>query len=123
MSKLKIAVPSSMPGGLDAQLSAHFGHCEVFTLVEVEDGSITGASRLPNVEHHEGGCLVPVRLLADAGVEVLIAGGMGMRPLLGFMDAGIEVWRGSSETVRKAVESYLDGSLEALDERYVCGGH
>ena len=36
----QIAIPSSHPGGLDSQLGAHFGHCDVYTLVEVEDDKI-----------------------------------------------------------------------------------
>ena len=35
-----IAVPSEQPGGLDAQVGQHFGHCEVYTLASVEGGQI-----------------------------------------------------------------------------------
>ena len=28
-----LAIPSMAPGGLDASVSAHFGHCDAFTLV------------------------------------------------------------------------------------------
>ena len=32
-----IAIPSQSPGGLDAGLGAHFGHCDLYTLVTVEN--------------------------------------------------------------------------------------
>ena len=35
--------------------------------------------------------MVPVDLLAKRGVKILIAGGMGMRPLMGFNQVGIDV--------------------------------
>ena len=34
---MKIAIPSVLPGGLEAQVGAHFGHCDCYTLVDVED--------------------------------------------------------------------------------------
>ena len=40
MARESVAVPSMNPGGLDAPRSGHFGHCDVFTLVHVEDGAI-----------------------------------------------------------------------------------
>ena len=36
----RIAIPSIEAGGLDGQRSGHFGHCDVFTLVDVKGGEI-----------------------------------------------------------------------------------
>jgi len=44
-----IAIPSDEPGGLDAGISEHFGHCAAFTLVSIEDGEIFDITIL-NVE-------------------------------------------------------------------------
>ena len=35
-----LAVPLMAPGGLDASVSAHFGHCDAFTLIALRDGKI-----------------------------------------------------------------------------------
>ena len=35
-----IAVPSDQPGGLDARVGAHFGHCEVYTLAKIDNGEV-----------------------------------------------------------------------------------
>ncbi|MCP4680705.1 MAG: dinitrogenase iron-molybdenum cofactor biosynthesis protein, partial [Desulfobacterales bacterium] len=40
MENGRIAIPSVETGGLDGQRSGHFGHCDAFTLVDVEDGEI-----------------------------------------------------------------------------------
>ncbi len=121
-----IAVPSTHPGGLDAPMEPHFGHCDVYTLVEVEDGSIKGSRLVPNVSHQRGGCMAPVNLLSQQGVKVLISGGMGMRPLQGFTQLGIQVFRdGRSRTVADAVRAFIDGRLVQFGVESVCrgGGH
>ena len=28
---IRIAIPSVQPGGLDAEVGAHFGHCDLYT--------------------------------------------------------------------------------------------
>jgi predicted Fe-Mo cluster-binding NifX family protein len=118
-----IAVPSENPGGLDAGLGAHFGHCDLYTLVHVEEGKVAGINVIPNVPHQQGGCLAPVKHLADNGVTQLIAGGMGMRPLMGFNQAGIGVYFGdSSQTVGDAVQAMLEGKLSEFKQEQTCGG-
>ncbi len=123
MSKDRIAVPSMIPGGLVAQRSGHFGRCDMFTLIDIEDGKIISVNKISNVEHSEGGCLVPVNLLAGFDVNALVVSGMGMRPLMGFKDAGIKVYLGTGDTVEDCVLSYISGNLMPMSEEYVCGGH
>jgi predicted Fe-Mo cluster-binding NifX family protein len=41
--------------------------------------------------------MVPVNLLASQNVNVLVVGGIGLRPLLGFKQAGIEVYHDAQE--------------------------
>ena len=40
MENGRIAVPSMGSGGIDGQRAGHFGHCDVFTFVDVENGEI-----------------------------------------------------------------------------------
>ena len=89
---MKLAVPTMGAAGLDSQRAGHFGHCDCFTVVEIENGEIKGTSEVANPPHEEGGCLRPVGLLADAGVDAIVAAGMGMRPLMGFNQVGITVY-------------------------------
>ncbi|MBW2622593.1 MAG: NifB/NifX family molybdenum-iron cluster-binding protein [Deltaproteobacteria bacterium] len=118
-----VAIPSTNPGGLDAPLGAHFGHCDLYTLVSVEDGRITNVQTLPNVPHEQGGCMAPVQHLAQNGTRVLIAGGMGMRPLMGFNQVGIEVYfGGEAQTVADAVEALINGQLPQFGQQHTCGG-
>jgi len=123
MKNITVAVPSTNPGGLDSFLGAHFGHCDLYTLVEVTDGQVQNVRTLPNVPHQQGGCMAPVNHLAQNGVQVLIAGGMGMRPLMGFNQAGINVlYGGGVQTVGEAVDAFLKGNLQQFTNDFTCGG-
>lgn len=119
-----IAIPSDTTDGLEAAISEHFGHCAAFTLVAVDDGEIGEVAIVENAAHEQGGCMAPVNLLKERGVEVLLAGGMGMRPLSGFQQVGIDVrFKESAATVREAVELYLAGNTRAFGQDHTCGGH
>jgi len=65
----RIAIPSLGDGGMDGQRAGHFGHCDVFTFVDVEEGEIKQVSTVQNQEHVQGGCMVPVNLLAGYKVN------------------------------------------------------
>ena len=124
MDKKIIAIPSALPGGLDAGMGMHFGHCEIYTIAEVEDGKVASVRTLPPIPHQQGGCLAPVQHLASHGVTALLAGGMGMRPLMGFQQAGVSVYyAGNYPTVGLAVQAFLDGKLPAFSPEHSCGGH
>ncbi len=118
-----IAIPSTAPGGLKAPLGAHFGHCDLYTMVAVQDKKIMSVDVIPNVPHQQGGCMAPVQYLAEKGAKKLIAGGMGFRPLMGFNQVGIEVYFGGEfQTVGDAVNALIDGQLPQFSQDNTCGG-
>jgi predicted Fe-Mo cluster-binding NifX family protein len=123
MDKILVAIPSDAPGGLEAGVGQHFGHCDVYTVVEIDNGKVGAVSTLPNVPHQQGGCLAPVNHLAANGINALIAGGMGMRPLMGFVDVGIKVFSGvGAPSVGAAVDAFAKGGLQQFDNTMTCGG-
>jgi predicted Fe-Mo cluster-binding NifX family protein len=124
MSKIRIAIPSEGKGGLDGLRAGHFGHCDVFTFVDLIDGEITEVSVIENVSHVQGGCMVPVNLLASHNVDALIVGGIGMRPLMGFRQVGIDVYHeGERQEIRPVVEDMIAGKIPMIADNQVCGGH
>lgn len=107
---MKYAVPVS--GG---ELCAHFGHCEEFALIDVDTAGkkIIGRENVPAPEHQPG--LLPP-WLAQRGVNLVIAGGMGMRAQQIFQQNGIEVVFGAAEPdPEKAVLDHLNGRLDTGD--------
>ena len=118
-----LAIPSAAPGGLQASMGMHFGHCDVFTLVEIDDGHVKNVSTLSNPPHEHGGCLAPVQMLADNGVDALLAGGMGFRPLTAFNQVGIHVYfSGMCATVSDGVKAFLAGTLQEFSQDHTCRG-
>lgn len=118
-----VAIPTAEPGGMDAAVDAHFGHCAMYTLVEIAGGEVKEVTSVPSCPHEQGGCMAPVNYLADKQVKALISGGMGMRPLMGFNQVGIQVFHGSgAPTVKAAVEAFLHESLPVFTVEQTCGG-
>ena len=123
MKSGRIAVPSNGEGGLDGTRSGHFGHCDVFTMIDVDNGEIKDVSTVKNAEHAQGGCMVPVNLLASHKVNVLIVGGIGMRPLMGFRQVGVNVYHDATRPeIRPVVEDMIAGKLNIIADDQVCGG-
>jgi len=107
---MKYAIPVS--GGVT---SPHFGHCEQFALFDVDEETkeITNKEFIPSPEHEPG--LLP-RWLAEKGVSVVIAGGMGPRAQDIFQQNGITVVLGAMESdPEKAVLSHITGTLATGD--------
>jgi len=120
---MRIAIPSEQPGGLDAALSAHFGHCACFTIVDADDGEVKSVSILPNMPHAQGGCMAPVMYLKDHMVDRLVAGGMGGRPLQGFQQVGIQVhYHEGAALVSEALGLLLEGKARIFGPAQTCGG-
>lgn len=105
---MKIAVPMA-----NGRLASHFGHCAAFEIVSVEDKTVSG-SELVDAPPHEPGRLPA--WLAELGVDMVIAGGMGRRAQELFCQSGIDVVVGaSSDEPTKIVQAYLDGKLTTGD--------
>lgn len=104
---MRIAIP--MAAG---RLSMHFGHCEIFALLDVDAkaGKILGRKDVDPPPHQPG--LLPPWLAAQ-GVNLVIAGGMGQRAQQIFQSHGIQVLVGACpEAPERVVGDYLAGTLQ-----------
>lgn len=110
---MKIAVACN-----GTQIWPHFGHCENFNIYEVNNGKIECESSIPNPGHTPG--FLP-NFLADNGVEVIIAGGMGGGAVEIFNQRNIEVIIGAEGNDKAAVEAYLRGELKSTGS--ICREH
>jgi predicted Fe-Mo cluster-binding NifX family protein len=117
---MKVGIPSNSPGGLDAGVSAHFGHCDLFTAVEIEGGRVEKVWTIDNAGEHN--CMIPVRKMADAGIDAVLIGGIGRRPLMEFQNNGIKVFVGAAGTVKDALANYLSNGLMEATLQDVCQG-
>ncbi len=120
---MRVCVPSFLPGGLDAPVSEHFGHCEVFTVADIENGEIVKAWPLSNDdEGQEHTCAIPIQKVASEGVEHMIVGGIGQGALMGFLQQNIKVYSGASGTVEETVKRFIAGTLADTDSNSACQG-
>ena len=102
--KSVFAIP--MEGG---RLCSHFGHCEQFSFIDVEDNTITN-ERLITPPPHEPGLLPG--WLAERGVTDVIAGGMGQRALDLFAAQNIKVSVGAEpKSPKELVSDWLKKAL------------
>jgi ATP-binding protein involved in chromosome partitioning len=103
---MRVAIPVC-----EGVLSMHFGHCEKFALLDVDPDTkaIVGMTALDPPPHEPG--LLP-RWLHEKGVDLVIAGGMGMRAQQLFMQSGVNVITGAPAAEPESVVlDFLAGSL------------
>lgn len=114
----------------NGQIFQHFGHTEQFKVYEVEAGKVL-ASEVVDTNGSGHGALAGVLSMLD--VDVLICGGIGGGAQMALAAAGIQLFAGVSGDADKAVEAFLAGELEfvqnatcnhhAHDHGHTCGEH
>ncbi len=100
----KIAIPME-----DGMLATHFGHCQYFAIVEVQNNQIVEVTEHVPPEHRPG---VYPRWIASFGVTDVIAGGIGQRAIDLFNQQGINVFAGAPvKNETEIVNDFLGGKL------------
>ena len=107
----------------------HFGRTEHFKVYEVEDNKVISSEVIDSNGTGHG---AQAGLLAEAGVDVLICGGIGGGAQAALTEAGIELVAGAEGNTDEAVETYLRGELISTgsnchhhdhEEGHSCGEH
>ena len=110
----RIALACEDGFGLEGSLSAHFGRCPFYVLVDVEGDKIVGFQVVdnPHFPNHQPG-VIP-QFIHSQKANVMIAGGMGPRAIDFFNQLGIDVATGAQGKVRDVVEAYLRGEIQGI---------
>lgn len=104
MKNKKIAIP--LENGV---LSQHFGRCQTFAIVNVENDTITEIKEIAPPNHVPG--LYP-KWVAQFGVTDVIAGGMGQNAITLFNQQKINVFVGAPiKTAEELVIDFLNNNL------------
>jgi predicted Fe-Mo cluster-binding NifX family protein len=107
-----IGMPSNGPN-LSDTISEHFGHCNYYVGVEIDENSTFKlAFSIPN--HGHSGCMEPVLNMKEREVTEMIVRGVGGRPYMGFIQLGIKMCKGINGTLKENIETYLEGNLQSL---------
>jgi Mrp family chromosome partitioning ATPase/predicted Fe-Mo cluster-binding NifX family protein len=104
---MKIAIPTA-----NDQLCMHFGHCEQFAILTVDPQAKTvTAKQMLTPPPHEPGVLP--KWIAEQGVHVVIAGGMGQRAQQLFNEQQVKVVAGASvDSPENLAIAYLNNTLQ-----------
>ena len=101
---MKIAI--STDGDL---VSAHFGRCPSFTIVDIEGDKVKAKEVVDNPGHQPG--FIP-QFLNERKVKCIVAGGMGQRAVGFFDEFGIKAIVGVSGKVEDIIEHLRKGTLQ-----------
>lgn len=90
-------------------VSAHFGRCPSFTIMDIENNKVANRKSVDNPGHHPGA--IP-KFLHEQGVNCIIAGGMGMNAMNFFNRFGIQVIVGVTGTIDAVAKELETGTLK-----------
>ena len=90
-------------------VSAHFGWCPSFTLVEINEEQLIKKEIIDNPCHYPG--FLP-QFLRDQGAEYVVAGGIGPQASSLFAESGIKTIVGISGKVDEVIDQILKGTLK-----------
>jgi len=118
---MKVCVPVSEFRGLESPVHGHFGSAPGFLMVDTGTMAVEMLSN--GDEGHEHGACRPVRALAGAKPDAVLAGGLGPGALSGLRQAGIRVYLAPAGSAAEAVRGFQEGRLEELVSLATCAGH
>ena len=108
---MRIAIPCKDDGGLESEISPHFGRSPFYTFVDVRGGRVENTEVVPvPFDEHAPGDLP--RFVKENRGEIVIAYGMGGRAVDFFNQLGIKVVTGASGRVKDVLEAFLKDNLE-----------
>jgi len=90
-------------------VSAHFGRCPSYTIIEIKEGKLLSKKVINNPGHQPG--FLP-QFLKDQGVECIIADGMGSRAQKLFAESGVKTILGVSGSIDDVIKQIFDGTLK-----------
>ena len=93
----------------NGEIFQHFGHTEQFKLYDVENGEVK-QTQVVDTNGQGHGALSS--FLTNAGVDVLICGGIGGGAQTALAQAGIRLYGGVSGNADEAVLAYIGGKLD-----------
>ena len=93
-------------------VSAHFGRCPSFTLVDIENNKTVKRTEVTNPGHEPGA--IP-QFLHQKGVNCIIAGGMGMRATSFFEEYSIKTVVGIDGRIDDVIAQLEKGTLKGSE--------
>jgi len=111
---MRIVFSVNNNNGIESEVSAHFGKCPYFLVIDVEEsGAVknTEAVSNPYFSGHSPG-VVP-EFIAELGADIMISGGMGPKAIEYFEKLNIKVFTGAQGSVKSNLAKFLENKLSS----------
>jgi len=114
---MKIAIPVTKSN----QIDDHFGHCEFYGVYTISEKN--EIIDVQTIKSEQGcGCKSNIaNVLAEKGVTIMLAGGIGGGAINVLNNSGIKVVRGCSGNAADIVKLYVEGKINDSGES--CSQH
>jgi len=119
---MRVGVTLEDDKGLKSNVSAHFGQCSHFLIVDVDNSEIQFIRIEPNFAQHGGGGCTAVEEILKFNITHIIAGGMGAGAQNKFALADVQVF-GYSGKAQEAIDCLITNSLGGLEACREQGKH
>ena len=110
-----IAIPCNAPGGLEAEVSNHFGECDVFTVIDIDTKNPnfdeSNVKLIENPDHLN--CGMVILRLQKAGTNVIILNKLGHSALQILQKEDIPLYAGTG-TVQEVLKQFLKNQLQKV---------
>jgi len=112
---MKVAV-TALGTSLDDRVDERFGRAEHLLIVDPSTLEFEVVDNTSNRDALQGAGLGAAEAVAARRVQAVLTGHLGPKAYRALKAAGIEGFCAAGLTVRQAVDAYVEGALEVLDE-------
>ena len=120
---MNIAIPCNAPGGLEAEVSNHFGECDIFTVINLDiknpQFDESNVKLIENPGHLN--CGMVILRLQKVGTDVIILNQLGHNALHILQKENIPLFVGSG-TVQQVLKQFVKNELHKVTAANLCEG-
>jgi len=121
---MRLVFPTDENMGYLSKRGAHFGKAKFYTVISLENGTITDVEAQENPGHSGGACGNAVTNIMSLKPDALVVSGIGSSPAEGFTQAGLDVYVDkNSKTVEEFIQRFTQDQLTKLDTKGTCSVH
>ena len=120
---MRIAIPCNSPGGLEANVSDHFGECDIFTIIDTDlKGPIEANANVHLMENDTHlNCGILFLRLKKAGIDLLLIKQLGKKALQIIQNEQFPTYVGNG-TVLQILDDFRKNKLKEVSQFNVCPG-